>query len=38
MVAQEAILLTARELIVLVLVVAVLLWITRMLRGHNSRD
>jgi hypothetical protein len=37
MVAHEAILLTARELVVLVLVVVVLLWITRMLRGHNSR-
>ena len=33
MVAREAILLSAREVIVLVLVVAVLLWIARTLRG-----
>jgi hypothetical protein len=33
MVAREAILLAAREVIVLILVVAVLLWIARRLRG-----
>jgi hypothetical protein len=36
MVAHEAILLTLRELVVLIVVVAVLLWIARMLRGHGS--
>jgi len=33
MVAREAILLATREVIVLILVVAVLLWIARRLRG-----
>jgi hypothetical protein len=33
MVAREAILLSAREVIVLILVVAVLVWIARALRG-----
>jgi hypothetical protein len=37
MVASEAILLTLRELVVLVLVVAVLLWIAKMLRSQSSR-
>jgi hypothetical protein len=36
MVATEAILLTVRELVVLVLVVAVLLWIAKMLRSQSS--
>jgi hypothetical protein len=36
MVASEAILLTARELVVLVLVVAVLLWIAKLLRSPSS--
>jgi hypothetical protein len=35
MVATEAILLTARELVVLVLVVAVLLWIAKLLRSQS---
>ncbi len=36
-VASEAILLTARELVALILVVAVLLWIAKMLRSQSRR-